>query len=241
MGMGNASACLSDVWSLTNNIAGLTGVQHATAATSCHAIPSFEPFSRMAGVVAVPAGTGVAGTSIFRFGDDLYNEHVLSIGYANTFGLASLGIKFNYVQYRIEGLETITALSASFGGLARLGSHLLFGAHVVNINQPTMNTLTGEKLPTRLVAGIALQQSENIIASAEIEKEIDHSPVIKAGVEYRALKRIWFRTGFNLRPEAGFAGLGTLLRRFQLDYAMQWDHFFGLSHQATVKGQLGAQ
>src|SRR5690606_20338041 len=108
-GMGNVSACLGDVWSMTNNVAGLTEVEHAAAAASRHAIPAFPSFNRMAAVFGLPIASGAGGLSAFRFGDDLYDEQVLSLGYANVFGLASLGIKGNYIQYRAERLETRTA------------------------------------------------------------------------------------------------------------------------------------
>lgn len=233
-GMGNVSACLSDVWSMTNNLAGLAEVEHATASASYHAIPSFSPFNRMAAVFALPIASGAGGVSVFRFGDDLYDEQILSLGYANTFGLASLGIKGNYIQYRAEGLETRTAISVSFGGLATLTPQLLFGAYIVNINQPVINETTEERIPTRLLAGVAFKPSGKVIASAEIEKEIQQRPTIKAGLEYEVFRKITFRTGFNLHPERGFTGIGFTLSRFQLDYALQWDHVFGLSHEATV-------
>lgn len=234
MGMGNLSACLSDAWAMTNNIGGLAEIKHVTASATYQAVPSFKAFDRMAVVFAMPVAGGAGGASAFRFGDDLYNEHVLSLGYANTFGLASLGLKANYIQYRAEGLTTRTALTFSFGGLARLTPNLLFGACVININQPTINTTTSEKIPTALLAGIAFRPSDKVIASTEIEKEIEQTPTIKAGLEYRIFNKVALRTGFNFRPESGFAGFGLKFPRIHADYALQLNHVLGLTHQATI-------
>ena len=238
-GMGYASACLSDVWSLTHNVAGLAKTDHPTAAFSYHAIPSLKFFNRMAAVFAVPLKKAAAGGTLFRFGDDLYNEQVLSLGFANTFGLASLGLKANYIQHRSEGRETRAAFTLSFGGMASLTPQLCFGAHIVNINQPVIDERTGERIPTRLLAGLSLRPSDNLILSGEIEKDLEHPATLKTGLEYRVFKKVAFRTGFNLHPEAGFFGLGFKTQRFRLDYALQHNHALGLSHQASVTVQLG--
>ena len=233
-GMGYASGCLSDVWALNNNIAGLAKTEHPAVAFSYHAIPSFKFFNRMAAVFALPVKSGAAGAGVFRFGDDLYNEQILSLGFANRFGLASLGVKLNYIQYHAEGMGTSAAFTASFGGIAALTPQLSFAAHIVNINQPVINELTDERIPTRLLAGVAFEPSEKLILAGEIEKDLEHSPTLKAGLEYLVFKKIAFRTGFSLNPEAGFFGLGFKSRKFDLDYAMQFNDPFGLSHEATV-------
>lgn len=237
-GMANASSCLSDVWANTNNIAGLAELKHSAASFTYHAIPSFTPFNRMAAAFALPIHTGVAGVSVFRFGDDLYNEQIISAGFANTFGLASLGLKINYLQYHAEGVGTSTAMTVSFGGIARLTSHLLLGAHVVNVNQPVIDRNTEERVPTRLIAGVAYKPSDKLFLKGEVEEDLEHAPLLKGGLEYRMYKKITFRTGFNLNPDAGFFGLGYKLRKFDLDYALQFNAALGWSHQATVTCQF---
>jgi hypothetical protein len=237
-GMAYASSCLSDVWALTNNIGGLAKVDKPSAAFSYHAIPSASFFDRMAAVICVPIRNGAAGLSIFRFGDDLYSEQMASLGFAHTFGLASLGIKINYLQYNAEAMGTHKALTCSFGGLAELTPKLFLGAHIININQPVINTITGERIPTRLIAGIAFKPSTKMSMAAEIEKDLEYNPIVKAGFEYEVFKKITFRTGFNLNPKVAFFGMGFKPRKFSLDYALQLNDAFGLSHQATVTYEL---
>ena len=202
--------------------------------TDNHTIQSLKFYNRMSAVFALPLKTGVAGAGIHRFGDDLYNEQVLSFGFANTFGLASLGLKANYIQYRAEGQETRSAFTLSFGGIARLTPKLLFGAHIVNINQPVIDEQSGERIPTRLLAGLSIKPSELLILNGEIEKDLGHPATLKSGLEYRVLEKFAFRTGFNLQPEAGFFGLGFKTQKFALDYAVQYNHELGMSHQASV-------
>ena len=233
-GMGHASACLYDVWALNNNVAGLAKTTSPGAGVSYHAIPTFPPFNRMSAVASVPLGWGVAGASLFRFGDDLYSEQIVSLGFANSFGLASLGLKVNYLQYRAEGLDTRGALSVSFGGIAHLTEQLSFGAHVINLNQPVINAQTGDRLPTLLTTGLTVQLSPNVIAAAEIEKDIDRSPTMKAGFEYQVLKKIALRGGFNIHPQSGFVGIGARAKKFDVGYTLEMNRLFGASHQASI-------
>lgn len=241
-GMGNASACLSDVWSITNNIAGLANTRSTCAGFSYHAIPSTPFFDRMAAVFALPVKRGGAGVGIFRFGDALYNEQMLSAGFANTFGLASLGLRVNYLQYQADGFGAARALTVSFGGIATITPQLLFGAHILNINQPIIDESTGERAPTKMHASIAFVPSKKLTVAAEIEKDVRHRAMLKAGVEYEVLKKITFRSGFNVHPEAAFFGLGFKPRRkLTLDYALEVNHAFGLMHQATATYHLKRQ
>jgi hypothetical protein len=122
--------------------------------------------------------------------------------------------------------------------MARLTPQLSFGAHIVNLNQPIIDEQTGERIPTRLLAGLSVRPSDNLSLNGEIEKDLEHPPTVKSGLEYQALKKLAFRTGFNLHPEAGFFGLGFKTDRFNLDYALQYNHALGLSHEASVTVQL---
>ena len=232
--MGNSSACLSDAWAIHHNVAGLAEIRRPSVAASYHSIPTFRHFIRMAAAFAQTLAGGTAGAGVFRFGDDLYNEHMIVIGYSNTFGLASLGIKATYHQYRATGRPTRDAITISFGGIAKLTPHILFGAHITNLNQPLLDVTTGERITTRLAAGIAFRSSENLIVAFETEKEVQHAPTMRAGIEYRASRSIALRTGFNIRPQSGFAGLGLTFGQLQVDYATQLNYPFGLSHQATT-------
>ena len=232
--IGHASACISDVWSITSNVAGLSEIKTAVAAASYNAVPSFKSFNRMAAVFAFPVHEGGAAINAFRFGDDLYNEQMLSVGYASSFGLASLGAKINYLQYQAEGLDTYRTCTVSFGGIATITPEFLFGAYISNINQPVINELTGERLATILAAGALFKFSEKLRLALEAEKHIHHDPVIKSGIEYQAFKKIAFRTGFNFNPQSGFFGLGFTTGKMELSYALQLNHALGLNHQATV-------
>ena len=233
-GIARTSSCISDEWAIFNNVGGLAKVELPIAAFTHEINPTFAPFSRTAALIAVPLPYGVAGASLFRFGDELYSEQIISLAFSNAFGIASLGIKVNYIQYRADGFGSKGVLSVGFGGITRLTKKLLIGTSITNINQPKISNTDREHLPTILTAGIGLNASETIFITTEIEKDLDHHAAWKTGVEYSVNKKFKARTGFNVNPDAFFVGIGFVSRRFKLDYAFQYDPGLGSSHQASV-------
>lgn len=234
MGMANAASTLNDEWSIINNVAGLAKAAKISAAFSHLAIPSFKPFNRLGAAFNFPVIVGCAGISFFRFGDDLYSEQLISLGYANKFGLASLGLKVNYIQYHAEGFGTADAFTISFGGIAEITPNLSIGAVVDNINQPKLSSNTDERIPARFKIGSTLKLSEKVLSVIELDKDTESSPIAKAGIEYVVNKKFVARTGINLNPQSGFGGLGFKLRKFTLDYAFQFHEQLGAAHQASV-------
>lgn len=232
-GMGLSSSCLSDPWAIWNNIAGLADLENPQVATSYLLHPGISSFNTMAALYAQPLNTGALGIGVSRFGDELFHQQILTAGYSNSFGIASLGVKLNYIQYAAEGFGSKGVASVSFGGLAHLTPALDVGAHIINLTQPKLTEY--EKLPTTFVLGIAFNPTDYLIVSAEIEKDIDTDPRWKAGIEYTVYKRFFLRTGFNLQPRAGFFGFGYKSRQaLKLDYAFSFSATLNQVHQATI-------
>lgn len=237
--MGNATSCLEDEWSLQNNIAGLAKVKQPALAFMHHVFPDFPPFNRVAATLVIPTGIGSFGAGAFRFGDDLYNEQILTAGFANTIGITAIGVKVNYVQYYTEGVGTVGVVAASMGGITRLTPHIMVGAHILNMNQPVVDAAKEEHLPTRLTVGLGYKPSDKLILISEVEKDLEYDLTWKTGIEYKPYRKMGFRSGFNMNPHAVFLGAGFAPGRFHLDYAYQWNTRLGSSHQASVVVKFG--
>lgn len=235
MALGYTSATLTDEWSIFNNIAGVAEIKDMKAGAAFHRLPGFSPFDRKAFAFVNPFNVGALAVGAFRFGDDLYNEQILTAGYANRFGIASLGLKANYIQYSAEGFGSKGVLSLSFGGITHFTKELSVGAYITNINQPSItNEETAETIPTIATLGIAFAPSESLMMATEVEKEIDEPLRVKFGVEYALIQKFILRSGFNLFPSSAFAGFGTKVRRISLDYAYQYHLEISSSHQISA-------
>jgi hypothetical protein len=168
----------------------------------------------------------------------VYREQVIAAGIANSFGVASLGLKLNYIQYRAGSFGQKGMLTISMGGLAELTPTFSIGAHIMNINQPKVSENNDERLPTKLILGIRYNPSKKVFITAELEKDIAYSPMFKMGVSYIPQEKFTFRTGYNLNPNAAFFGLGFIHKHILLDYAFEYKMELGASNQASLGYQF---
>ncbi|HRG10077.1 MAG TPA: hypothetical protein PLJ08_15995, partial [Cyclobacteriaceae bacterium] len=114
LGMGNATNGLVYEWGLFNNVGSIGLLTETTASAAYHIQSRLAYANRMAFVFNAPLRFGVISAGAFRFGDDIYNEHVVSTGFSNKFGNTSLGAKINYIQYQAQGFGTRRAISFDF-------------------------------------------------------------------------------------------------------------------------------
>jgi len=188
-------------------------------------------------VLAVPASFGSFGTGMSAFGDDLYNEQAVSLAFAHTLGLASLGLRADLMQLRIDGSNIKRTFGISIGSIIRITLRLLIGACARNINLPQWTR--GQPLPVVLNAGLLFQPSENFLLVAEAEKNTDFDPTIKGAMEYSFRQKFFVRTGFNLFPNAAFGGIGLRTWRLAFDYALRFGYLPGYSQQLSVGFNTG--
>lgn len=236
-GMGYTSACLTDEWSLFNNVAGLGKIKKFTGSCAYDVNAIFKPFSKAAATVSVPGSIAYAA-GFFRFGNSQYQEQLVSAGVGSALGITSLGLKVNYIRYSVQGFGDTSVITIGFGGITELTPRLSVGACISNVNQAFLSRSDKERIPTIMTAGLLYKISALLIVAAEIEKDIDYPPIIKAGMEYIAHRKFSFRTGFNMHPEAAFFGFGYKLRKFQADYSMQYSLILGMHHQAGITYQF---
>lgn len=235
-GSGYASSCLKDASSIFNNVAGLAGIQDLQAGLTYDVFPGFATFNRLAAVIAAPLKLGTFGGGLFRFGDELYNEQHLTLGYANKFGLASLGGRVSLMQNSTEGFGTNMVITFSVGGIASLTPWLSVGAHIVNVTQPRI--AEDQRVPSLLILGVCANASEKVNVMLEVEKDLDYSITVKGGFEYSIHRKVQIRTGVNVHPNAGFFGIGFTQRKYSIDYAASYYELLGLRHQMGVSYHL---
>jgi hypothetical protein len=235
-GLGNASTAVTDDAALFNNI-GALAYNKSSSFFAYEALPQLEGANRMAAAIQSPLLKGVAALGLFKFGDDLYSEQIVSTGFSHKLAITSLGIRINYVQYNAASSGIRHAMSLDFGGLTQITPHIALGAYITNLTQSKISD--DEFLPTILSVGISLKPEDNILFTTEITKDLDYPAVWKAGMEYNVQKKIFFRTGFNLNPSALHAGLGVSVRKLKIDYAAKFSSALGIVHQGSATLQLG--
>ncbi|TAF32664.1 MAG: hypothetical protein EAZ57_08185 [Cytophagales bacterium] len=236
-GMGNAAVTVGDAQAMFNNIGALCEVEKTTAWASYEnrfSMLNLPTFS--AGFVMPNSRNGAVGVGVWRFGDGVYNEHRLALGYSHKVQGVSLGFQANYLQIMGQGTGQRSALVLEFGGVAQLSNKLFLGMHIYNLNQAKVQTFLDERLPTVMKAGLSYRPTNKLTINAETEKDTDNPAYLKAGLAYDMLsEKITLRMGLRSQPFSSFWGLSLRHRKLVIDYAFgYYDQPLGTSHGITL-------
>ncbi|MGK7396326.1 MAG: hypothetical protein ACNS62_17245 [Candidatus Cyclobacteriaceae bacterium M3_2C_046] len=233
LGTGNSSVAITDAWSMFNNIAGISFLEKTTGIISYHKHNHANAFDRMAVGVGLPTSYGNLCINAFRFGDNVYNEHKIGIGYSHQIDFVSLGIQVNRLQYMIEGFGNKAVLALEMGGIIKINPQLFWGAHIFNLNQVKL-TDDLEPVPTRLRTGFSYFPAKALIINLEIDKDLAYTPQVKGGFEYTIIQEFLMRGGVSTAPYVNYFGLGFKPRFMSIDYALMNHRQTGLSHQLSL-------
>ncbi|MGY6741124.1 MAG: hypothetical protein ACXIUQ_00200 [Cecembia sp.] len=238
MGMGNAHTTLSDAWSIFNNVGGLSRIQYSQAAFAYDHRLDLDELTTLAAALVIKNKDFGWGIGVASFGSEYFSQQHFGMGISNQLGIASLGLKINYFQTSIEGYGTGRAAVLEFGGIAELSPELFFGAHIYNPTRAKFGKQSPDHLPTVVKAGISYRPSEKLSVQIEAEKDIVLDPLLKLGLEYNLLNKIWGRTGINTLTSHLFFGIGFQGRTLHFDYAMTQHPALGYTHHFSANVQL---
>jgi len=230
MGMGNAHVTLTDAFGIFNNIGALGRLESSQVIFGYDHRLAIQELTTLAAGAAWVRDFGVFGFGISHYGGDLFNQKNIGLGFSNTFGIASFGLKLNYFQTNIEGFGRKASPVLEFGGVAALGPELFFGAHVYNLTRSKLSPAGSDYLPTIIKAGLSYLPSNKLTINVEAEKEILLLAQFKAGIEYNLLDRFWARSGIQTQPNNLFFGIGFKPIRYHIDYALGQNYRLGYTH-----------
>jgi hypothetical protein len=233
--LAGAALALTDVWAVSNNIAGIAALKKP--ALGAHAENRFhlKAFMTVACQAVMPVKTGTAlGLEFSRFGDQVYNEQQAGLGLGHQLGPVRLGLKATVWQVHLEDLGSKRALALSLGGQSELIPHLVFAAHLFNFNQARLAAFAQERLPTVMAAGLTYQPSGKLLLTLQTEKNITLPVELKGGLEYVLMDKLALRAGTCPTRKALTGGAGWKAKALQVDYALGGHAALGLRNQASV-------
>jgi hypothetical protein len=225
-------------WASFQNTAGITTTESLEVGATYESRFGMSGMDLMGVGVTSALPFGHAALNVFRFGDEIYNEHKLSLGYATEFGIIKLGGRVNYLQYHVMDFGTTATYSIDFGGIAAITPQLIVGAQALNITQSSLKSTEEQRVPTLLKLGLSYRPRGYFMLNAEIEKDILKPTMLKLGAEYNFLKKFYLRTGVNSGAFQSFYGLGFKYLSFQWDYALSNHAEMGFSHSISMHYKL---
>lgn len=238
-GMGGASVSLADVWSLTNNPAGIAALQSTSAGIAFQNRFFMKELSQRSGVVAMPSSLGTFGLGFTQFGYRLYNENFVRLAYARNLHpnfRAGLGFNYIYVQAGNE-YPARQAVAFELGVQQRINRQLSMGAYLFNPARAGISENTNDRLPMVMRFGLGFHFTDQLYGLAEVEKQSDRKPDIRAGLEYQ-YQQFFLRTGVAVNPSIFTFGMGMHMGSFSIDISAGLHQQLGTTLQAGMQFNL---
>lgn len=230
-GLAHASVALSDGWSSHNNQAGLAWLEQSQAGVFVQNKFLLKELNYGGFSYAHVLKTGALALSYSNFGYQLYGESKVGLGYGMKFSdIISGGVQLNYHNTRLaNNYGRKSSLTAEIGMQAYLTDKLILGVHLFNPSRTKLNDYTNEKIATIMRFGVSYKFSKQVLATVEVEKDIDFRPIFRAGLEYKINKTMYLRGGVGSQPTLASFGFGINVQSFKIDLAASYHQILGFT------------
>jgi len=235
MAMANASVAVKDVGSIFSNQAGMAFVLNPEAIVYGERRFELSDLNQVAAAVVFPSELGAFGLQMSYFGFDLYNEQKIGIAYARRLmDKLSLGVQFDWLNTQIANYGNKGVITFEIGLMSPITSNLTIGVHLYSPMR--VELIEGEELPPVFKVGLAYEASKKVLLTAEVEKESDLNPNVKAGLEYLIHPSLAIRLGVASNPSLFSFGLGYRINnQFFIDVASSYHQDLGFSPSISVR------
>ena len=239
--LSHAFVSISDPWNTFHNQAGLANYRNVSAGFFYESRFMIEELALGAGTIVLPIGKGTYGFSFYQFGKGAFKEHKLGVAYARQLSQrlnAALQIAY-FAQRYPENERAAGCPTFELGLTYAISKELTLGAHVFN---PVENGFTygsyKQKLPAIYRFGGHFLFSDQVLLSAEMEKESDRKALVKSGLEFSPVKDMALRFGVSGTPVRYTAGMGYKLGAVSTDFAFSYHGNLGITPSISVQIRL---
>lgn len=231
LGLGHATNALPDYsWSLFSNPALISS---DTPKIGFYGLRNygFAEITDMAALGSVPTKFGSTALGFHRYGDSIFNETRVRLGYKNEWEQLHFGFALNYNHISFGGVYgSGGALGVDVGVAAQVSDQLWIGAKAMNINQPAYNfSGTEEDLPRDLSIGFSYLIENRALFMMDVVKDVRFPVSYRGGLEIDIIQELKGRIGVTTEPLTYSFGLGYGKDFWGVNFAIQHHQLLGLS------------
>ena len=234
--LGRCSVALSDFWSIHNNPAGVALWKDFSAGIAYENRFLMKELGYKNAAVVLPINIGSFGLSVSQFGYDKYNENKIGIAYARSFGPhLRMGIQLDYLLFKFTGDYTRRSTATfELGIQSNITDDLCVGVYLFNSIKVKIKSLNNERVPIIMRLGLSYNLTKDFIATCELEEDFEKNYQAGLGLEYKAVKNFFIRTGIRTYPNVYCLGIGYSYRWITLDVAAEIHQILGVSFQSSL-------
>lgn len=205
-GFGRLSSVLTGGEALQANPAGVASLGRVAVHAGIERRQVWAGVHLLGVAVGVPTASGNFAVAVQSFGVQDFKKQEINLLYARKTGeKMHLGGSLDYHRLSISEYGSTGVFSFQIGLQAWLSPHLLIGTSIANPYPVKLGE--NEKLPTVFRTGLLYKVSEKVQAGMELEKDIDFSMRLRAGIEYLLVHKLKLKTGYSSNPSNFHFGL----------------------------------
>jgi hypothetical protein len=234
--LGGYNVTLVDVWSSTNNQAGLGFLTDFSSGICYENRFLLKETSYKSAAVVLPVKSGALGLSVASFGYSAYSETKVGLSFGQRFGKKiALGIQLNYLNTGLnKEYGSKTTLTGAIGLIAKLSQELTLGVHVYNPTRSKLLAYGNQRVPTLMKLGVDYCFSEKVMLAVSTEKELAFAAIFNAGLEYQMTELFYLRGGISTNPSKYAFGLGMQLKEFNVEISSSFHQTLGITPSISI-------
>jgi len=231
LGLGHATTGLVDYsWSLFSNPALLKSGEPSLGFYGVRNY-CFADITDMAAIGSLPTSIGALALGFHRYGDTVFNETRVRLGYKNEWEQLHFGLIINYNHISFGGVYgSGGALGVDVGIAAKLVEKFWIGAKATNLNKPSYKfSGTNEDLYRDLSIGFSYIIEDRALFMMDIVKDVRFPVSFRGGLELTIIQELKGRIGITTEPITYSFGLGYGKDFWDVNFAIQQHQLLGIS------------
>jgi len=239
--LSDASVGLSGCWSVFGNQAGLAGINRPVVGGSFQNRFLVNELATRTGFFAVLVQSSVFAFSFSQFGKIPFRQAKFGLAYARRISPHfNFGVQFNCCRlFLSEENRSVSSYGAEFGVQYLVTERLVLGGHVTNPYWTGVKLSSGMyRYPSRIRIGTFYCLSDFFSLTTELENDFDDHFILKTGIEYNIVEKLFVRTGVSGKPYQLSAGIGFQVKKFMLDLATTYNPYLGNSPSVSFQFQF---
>lgn len=236
--LSDATVGLSDCWSVFGNQAGLAGINRPVVGGSFQNRFLVNELSTRVGLLVLPVQSSVFAFSLSQFGKIPFRQEKYGLAYARQISpKLNFGVQFNsYRLFLSEENRSVSSFGAELGVQYLFTERFVVGFHVVNPYRTGVKLSSGMfRYPSRIKAGAFYRLSDLFNLTSELENDFDDHVVLKSGIEYNILEKLFVRAGVSSKPYQLSGGIGFHVKKLSLDLATTYNQYLGNSPSVSFQ------
>lgn len=180
---------------------------------------------------------GMLSAGIHRYGDDLYHETNIKLGYAFEWQQVQWGVSTGLHVLGFGGdYGSGSAFTLDVGGSIPIQDKWVLAATATNLfNGAYHFEETDEELSSAISVGIQYSLEERALFLFDVVKDVQFPLAIRAGVEMDIVSNFVGRVGVSTEPNTYSGGLGYQAQRFSFNFVVQHHQILGTSPGLDMK------